>query len=1011
MRTLISTEKQRLYIEEWEKDEETFVITRGTNFVMKLIMNQDIVVVVGSSGTGKSSIIHHVALELRKDGYEIIPFVTYPEDILKYSDSSKNQVFVLDDICGKRYMNERSMQSWLDHSERIAKSCQQIKPFKYMKRKIELVHQSLTDKKELRNEMTIDEKEVNTKILVSCRLEVFKDPRFQSLELFTRHVCNLQSEKHKLLPGERRLLLKRYLPNVNTKSLEPILNQYEWFPLLCKVAQEKQNEEKIVQFFSNPVEILEQDIKRILRDKSYKCFVLVICSLFNDGFDEKLIDSDYIETDPFLRQKTKYVTENIGINLAKECDRRNLKDTFAILEDTYIKKKGSKFFISHDKLYDMIALHCAKEYENLFIKYAPSNFIIEEFKFQKTHDSSICISQDKESSYFDRLLADLKSGDVTSFFNEDQIRNPEYRDKLLVYLKSNIDSCKPIFLNVERRGIVLNQTDEPMDHRPESTLLIEASKVNFYELVKYFIELGFDINKTDNKNKSALFISCENGFLKIVDMLISSGADAAGYEGSQHYPIHAACRGEHLEVVSLLIDNKAKLSQYDADAQLPLIIACQKGNLDIVKLILKNQVDVTLRDRNGRSALYYACMGGHEEIVDLLLKEDGDVLISDSYGFSPLYAACKRGNVVIIKQLLQRNGNVSFIGGIISPLFVACREGLIDVVKLLVRDKTYDPALTKSALFAACVNGHVEVVKLLIENKSDASTYDHGEPPFYAACANGNANIVKLLLENNCDCTQCNGYGQSPFYAACENNRTDVVQLLLDKNAASFSSDYIGRSPLCIACKKGHLTVVRILMEHNINLEYCDIYKRTPLFYACERGYCEIVRLLLEVNADVSNMDDDRGCTPLYVACKMNHSEIVQLLLEKKVDASKPDHKGMSPLHIACLHGYENVVRLLINHRVNLSQLDVDKNSPMYLACNMGHQNIVNVLLKSNANFTKCNKFGQSPLCAALSGNHETTVQILLTKINITSYYCETSNHDCKLNNVKRFKKPHCVIQ
>lgn len=53
-------------IRDWERDDETFVETRASAHVMSWLSKCNIAVLTGSSGTGKSFLIHHVALELHR---------------------------------------------------------------------------------------------------------------------------------------------------------------------------------------------------------------------------------------------------------------------------------------------------------------------------------------------------------------------------------------------------------------------------------------------------------------------------------------------------------------------------------------------------------------------------------------------------------------------------------------------------------------------------------------------------------------------------------------------------------------------------------------------------------------------------------------------------------------------------------------------------------------------------------------------------------------------------------
>ncbi|CAG2230345.1 unnamed protein product [Mytilus edulis] len=71
-------------IEDWEKDK--VAETRAIKRIAQLIDTQNTVVAVGSSGCGKSTSIHYVALQLyHHQGYDILP-VYSPEEVRQYYD-------------------------------------------------------------------------------------------------------------------------------------------------------------------------------------------------------------------------------------------------------------------------------------------------------------------------------------------------------------------------------------------------------------------------------------------------------------------------------------------------------------------------------------------------------------------------------------------------------------------------------------------------------------------------------------------------------------------------------------------------------------------------------------------------------------------------------------------------------------------------------------------------------------------------------------------------------------
>lgn len=78
-----------------------------------------------------------------------------------------------------------------------------------------------------------------------------------------------------------------------------------------------------------------------------------------------------------------------------------------------------------------------------------------------------------------------------------------------------------------------------------------ASQSGHVEIVKYFVENGFDIHAN---NESALFFAADNGHYEVVKYLVEKGADI---HISEEEPFRWASRNGHYEVVKYLLEKGA----------------------------------------------------------------------------------------------------------------------------------------------------------------------------------------------------------------------------------------------------------------------------------------------------------------------------------------------------------------------------------------------------------------------------------------------------------------------
>lgn len=95
--------------DQWKEIDACFVPTRACKEVEGKIKTQNLVVVTGHSGSGKSAIIQHLALKYKDRGWIVKPLkgvkemINYCQD---HSYSLKSTLFVLNDPIGKYSFDE-----------------------------------------------------------------------------------------------------------------------------------------------------------------------------------------------------------------------------------------------------------------------------------------------------------------------------------------------------------------------------------------------------------------------------------------------------------------------------------------------------------------------------------------------------------------------------------------------------------------------------------------------------------------------------------------------------------------------------------------------------------------------------------------------------------------------------------------------------------------------------------------------------------------------------------------
>jgi ankyrin repeat protein len=159
------------------------------------------------------------------------------------------------------------------------------------------------------------------------------------------------------------------------------------------------------------------------------------------------------------------------------------------------------------------------------------------------------------------------------------------------------------------------------------------------EVVKLLLTEGkAEVNKTDKRGKTPLYIANLFDHDGVVELLLANGAIPEAEE-------------EDSEEDALLANH-------------PLCFAANNGDIAAVtQMINENKAEVNMAMDDGRTPLFFAVENGHTQTVALLVKEGGaDVNRAatggDMEGMTPLVIAVASGQAVEIVALLVTESNV-----------------------------------------------------------------------------------------------------------------------------------------------------------------------------------------------------------------------------------------------------------------------------------------------------------------------------------------------------------------
>ncbi|XP_063437047.1 uncharacterized protein LOC134718456 isoform X2 [Mytilus trossulus] len=916
-------------IEYWEKTDKMFVSTRASAYVMKKLEEKSCVTLTAPSGAGKSFIARHTALVLQKAGYKIVP-VRQPVDIRNYYQPGEQTVFIVDDICGNFTVNQQQIENWTQH--------------------LPVIETIIADK--------------CCKIIVSCRLQVYKDDKFNILEPFQSCECNLISDKLCLTSVEKNIIAKKYIGS-SLVDIDKLSQHSDFFPLLCSLYNEEKHGD-VNTFFENPYIVFENELDRLSRQgdegKCKKCS-LALLVIFNNQLREKWFHGGITNAQTKIIKDT---CEACGINMIPKI---NLKTELDTLVGTFVSKQDGIYRTMHDKLFDILAYYFGQKIIECLIEHSDSELVHERFIWQTPLDDENCnidfiieISDDHLELYLERFVKEWSAGKVAVVFSNNNMKVSSFRQQLIQYLQQ-LDTLQQVKLANTKDTV---ESKESWDSGTNP--LVWNCYDGYTDMVQWMLHNDVDVDQSRDTGTTGLLMASQQGHTDIVKLLLERNPDVNLCNKDGSSPLLQASQDGHTDIVTLLLERNPDVNLCNNDGLSPLLQASQNGHTDIVKLLLERNPDVNLCNKNGLSPLLQASQNGHTDIVKLLLERNPDVNLCNKNGLSPLLQASQQGHTDIVKLLLERNPDVNLCDN----------DGC-------------------SPLLQASQNGHTDIVKLLLERNPDVNLCNkNGLSPLLQASQQGHTDIVKLLLERNPDVNLCNNDGLSPLLLASMCGHTDIVRLLLERNPdpcehTSLSTSYVYNN---ISISNSP-SLVQPLMKHKPDVNAQTYVGGNALYFSARNGNIEITQLLLENNADCNicihskqSMTDIFNNHPSFTLNKAKQnlfdtlventsSRVTEYVSKKAVDYAFDVVAGSSPLHIACFMGRTDIVRCLLDYKSNINMKKEDGTTPLFYACEVGHEDIVRLLLDKEAETNICRLDGKSSLNIAIDNKHTSIVVLV----------------------------------
>ncbi|WP_341816915.1 ankyrin repeat domain-containing protein [Wolbachia endosymbiont (group A) of Agelastica alni] len=212
--------------------------------------------------------------------------------------------------------------------------------------------------------------------------------------------------------------------------------------------------------------------------------------------------------------------------------------------------------------------------------------------------------------------------------------------------------------------------------------LFDSIRFRNFDKTIHFLNLGADVNATDEAGCTPLYRTVELYDSAIAKLLIDRGADVnvRGYHNSTllHESINE-------DVAKLLIDRGANINARDDDGQTPLHRSLCSGRPRMVEFFVNSGADIEARDDDGQTPLHSAVDCCNSDNIELLIRKGANVNAEDNDNQTPLHYAAAGCDLNAAKSLINRGANINARDIFdMMPLHYTTKGNNLDVAEFLI---------------------------------------------------------------------------------------------------------------------------------------------------------------------------------------------------------------------------------------------------------------------------------------------------------------------------------------
>ena len=478
-----------------------------------------------------------------------------------------------------------------------------------------------------------------------------------------------------------------------------------------------------------------------------------------------------------------------------------------------------------------------------------------------------------------------------------------------------------------------------------------AALYGHLDLCKIFLEkYKFDVHKVDNEGFTALHYSASNGSYELVKYFVDFGIDIDLKTNNGSNCLHIAALHGHLDLCKIFVDkHKFDLHVVDNEGYTALHYSACGGSYELVKYFANMGSDAELKSNSGFNCLHIAALNGHLNLCKTLIdKNNVDVQMAGNKGWTALHFSAKKGSYELLTYFSDLGIDIDLKTNLgRNCLHIAAINGHLNLCKTLIDKHNFDIHMADNegftALHYSARNGSYELVTYFVDMGTDIGLKNSlGQSCLHIAARNGHVNLCKTLIEkHNFDVHMTDNQGWSALHYSAENGSCELFTYVAAMGADINLEDNLGWNCLHIAALQGHLNLCKTLInKYSYNVHVTDKVGLTALHFSTGSGKYDVVKYFADLGIDIA-LKTSYGWNCLHLAALDGHFNLCKTLIDKhKFDVHMTDLYGRTALHYSVRNGSFELTSYFADMETNIDRKTVYGQNCLHIAALYGHLNL-----------------------------------------------------------------------